>query len=495
MALIGWLGYRATKNLSDYILGGRRLGAVITALAVGASGMSGWLMMGFPGSVYTNGLSEIWILIGIVGGAWLLWTLVAARLRFYTEKFNNALTIPEYLCQRFEDKHNSLRLVAAITILVFFTLYCASGVVAGARLFQNVFSVSYTSAMWIGAAVTIVYVFFGGYFAISWTDAIQASIMVLALILAPILLLSYSGGLTQSIQQVHLNNPLQTSWFGDKGWIAILSLLGWGLGCFGQPHILLRFMSAKSAQQIPVAKRLGLSWTTTCLIGAMAIGLLGISYFLTFPDRAAQVNANPELVFIEISKQLFNPWMTGFILAAILAAIMSTLSAQLLLCSSALTEDIYRTFFRKKASQSELIWIGRIGVLVIALFSVWLAKNPHVGILKLVGYAWAGFGAAFGPVILLSLLWPRMTQKAAFAGIILGATTVLIWSHYHWLQLYELIPGFFASLAAIFSISLLGTKPSVELLQKITIINQEFKVLSGSKLQVKEQAVKLLESD
>ena len=454
---IGWLGYLGTKNLSDYILGGRSLGSFVTALSAGASDMSGWLLMGLPGAIYLSGLSESWIAIGLVIGAYLNWRFVAGRLRLYTERAGNALTLPDYFASRFEDKSNILRIFTTLVILVFFTIYCASGVVAGARLFENMFGMPYQTALWVGALCTIAYVFIGGFLAVSWTDTIQASMMITALILAPIMAyLAVQGQLQPGQDWAAIVPADKFDLMKGATFTGIVSLLAWGLGYFGQPHILVRFMAASSVDTIPQARRISMSWMILCLMGAVAVGFVGIPYFLAHPEGAAAVNANSETVFMELAKQLFNPWIAGGLLAAILAAVMSTLSCQLLVCSSALTEDIYRTFLRKDATQKELVWIGRIMVLLIALVAIYIAGNPESRVLGMVSYAWAGFGAAFGPIVILSLFWSRMTRNGALAGIIVGAVTVLVWKQYGWLGLYEIIPGFILSGLAIVLVSRMG---------------------------------------
>jgi sodium/proline symporter len=466
MLLIGWLGYYSTSNLSDYILGGRRLGKVVTALAAGASDMSGWLLMGLPGLIYLSGLSGAWIAIGLVTGAWCNWKFVALRLRLFTEKFGNALTIPEYLSNRFEDKKHYLRISAAAIILIFFTIYCSSGVVASARLFQNVFNIEYETAIYIGTFATIAYVFIGGFLAVSWTDTIQASLIITALIFTPLVMIYHNGGVTQSLNIIQEMKPAHSSLFANLTIIEALSLVAWGLGYFGQPHILVRFMATSKPKNIPGSRRISITWMIFCLLGAIAVGYFGIAYFALHPDIAAPVNNNPENVFIETAKYLFNPWIAGFLLAAILAAIMSTLSCQLLMCSSALTEDLYKTFFRKNASQKELVYIGRLMVFVVACIAILMAKNPNNGVLDLVSYAWAGFGDAFGPLIIFSLLWSRMTEKGALAGLIVGAVTVLIWRQYTWFGIYEIIPGFILASIAIVAVSLLTRPPSASVVQK-----------------------------
>ena len=319
---IGALGYLGTKNLSDYILGGRSLGSVVTALSAGASDMSGWLLMGLPGAVYQSGLSESWIAIGLIAGAWLNWRLVAGRLRLYTERAGNALTLPDYFAHRFEDENNILRIVTAMVILVFFTVYCASGVVAGARLFENMFGMPYETALWVGALCTIAYVFVGGFLAVSWTDTIQAAMMITALLLAPVIAYLAVQGQLQPGQDWHsLIDADKFDLFKGQTAIGILSLAAWGLGYFGQPHILVRFMAAASVRHIPNARRIGMTWMVLCLGGAVAVGFVGIAYFAVSPAGADAVNANAETVFMELAKQLFNPWIAGALLAAILAAV------------------------------------------------------------------------------------------------------------------------------------------------------------------------------
>jgi sodium/proline symporter len=460
MVGIGFAAWRRTKNLDDYILGGRSLGSYVTAMSAGASDMSGWLLLGLPGALYASGVSEGWIAIGLVLGAWCNWKYVAAPLRAYTEQTSNALTLPDYFTHRFEDRSKLLRILSAVVILVFFAIYSASGIVAGARLFEAVFAVPYAQALWVGAAATILYTLVGGFLAVSWTDTVQATLMIFALLLAPIVVIVASGGPAASIALIEQANPANLDLFRGAGLVGIVSLLAWGLGYFGQPHILARFMAAESVAAIPAARRIGMTWMVLCLAGAMAVGFFGIAYFAANPAQAATVTANPERVFIELSRLLFNPWIAGVLLSAILAAIMSTLSCQLLVCSSALTEDFYKGFLRKDAGQSELVWVGRAMVLLVSLLAIWLASDPDSRVLGLVSYAWAGFGAAFGPVVLFSLFWKGMTRNGALAGMVVGAVTVLVWKQGGWLGLYEIVPGFlFASLAIVVA-SRIGPPPS-----------------------------------
>lgn len=479
MLLIGWFGYRATANLSDYILGGRSLGSLVTALSAGASDMSGWLLMGLPGAVFATGLSAAWIAIGLCIGAWLNWRFVAARLRVYTEKVGNALTLPDYFTQRFEDRSQLLRIVTALVILVFFTIYCASGVVAGARLFESMFGMDYRLALWIGAFATMAYVFIGGFLAVSWTDTVQASLMITALILAPLMVIHADGGVAASSAVIEAARPAALDMLASLDTIAIVSLLAWGLGYFGQPHILVRFMAAESVKTIPKARRIGMTWMVLCLGGAVAVGFFGIAFFGQRPELAANVNANAETVFLEVAKLLFNPWVGGILLAAVLAAVMSTLSCQLLVCSSALTQDLYKTFLRPQASQRELVWFGRAMVFAVTVIAILVAQDPGSKVLGLVSYAWAGFGAAFGPLVLLSLVWPRMTRNGALAGMVVGAVTVLVWQHTQWFGLYEIVPGFGLAALAIIAVSLLDTPPSARQQQVHAEVDQEIATHGG----------------
>jgi sodium/proline symporter len=460
MVGIGIAAWRHTRNLSDYILGGRRLGSFVTAMSVGASDMSGWLLMGLPGAVYATGLSESWIAIGLCLGAWFNWWLVAGRLRVYTELTHDALTLPDYFTYRFEDASRLLRVMSALVILVFFTIYCASGMVAGARLFERTFGLSYSIALWASVVATIAYVCAGGFLAVSWTDAVQATLMIFALLVAPVVILVHVGGVRPALAAIRAVDPALTDWFRGTSFISLLSLMAWGLGYFGQPHILTRFMSAQSIRTIPQARRLGMTWMVLCLLGAMAAGFFGIAFFAAHPDQGAPVQANRETVFITLAQVLFNPWMAGILLSAILAAIMSTLSCQLLICSSVLTEDCYKAFIRPAAAQTELVWIGRGMVLLVSLLALSIASNPEHRVLGLVGYAWAGFGSAFGPVVLLSLMWPRMTRNGALAGMLTGALMVMVWRHGGWWGLYEMVPGFLAATVAILLVSLLDRAPS-----------------------------------
>ena len=462
MVVIGFVAWRRTRTFDDYILGGRSLGPYVTALAAGASDMSGWLMMGLPGALYLTGASEGWIAVGLIIGAWFNWRFVAGPLRVYTERANNALTLPDYFTHRFEDRSKLLRILSALVILVFFAIYCASGIVAGARLFESMFGLPYGQAMLWGALVTIVYTFIGGFLAVSWTDTVQASLMIFALLLVPSFAIAGVGGPAASLALIEQVDPARLAWIGAGGLVAVVSALAWGLGYFGQPHVLARFMAADDLATIPRARRIAMTWMVACLAGAVATGLAGIAWFAQHPELAGPVDANPERVFIALAEHLFNPWIAGIVLSAILAAIMSTLSAQLLVCSSALTEDFYRGFVRPKAGHRELVWFGRAMVLAVAMLAIWIARDPDSRVLGLVSYAWAGFGAAFGPVVLLSVFWQRMTRNGALAGMLAGAATVLLWKQTG-SALYEMVPGFLAGTVAVVVFSLLDKLPSASI--------------------------------
>lgn len=457
MLWIGYYAYKRTSNLSDYMLGGRNLGPMVTALSAGASDMSGWLLMGLPGAMYATGISASWIAIGLTLGAWANWLWVAPRLRSYTEIANNSITIPGYLENRFDDKSKILRLISGLVIMVFFTFYVSAGMVSGGVLFESTFGISYQTGLIIITAVTVAYTLFGGFLAVSLTDAVQGFIMFLALILVPVVTITTIGGLDTSFTEIRSIDPALLNIFTGISFLGIVSLFAWGLGYFGQPHIIVRFMAITHVQEIKKARRIGMSWMIFSVCGAMFTGLIGLAYYsingLTLDD--------PETIFIVLGEILFHPIITGFLISAILAAIMSTVSSQLLVTSSSLTEDLYKTFFKRHASDKELVFIGRTSVLLVSVVALSLAWTKNATILDLVGYAWAGFGASFGPVILLSLYWKRMTKWGALAGMLVGAITVIVWSNVGLSGfLYEMIPGFMLSLLAVYVVSLMTPKPS-----------------------------------
>ncbi|MGG4490883.1 sodium/proline symporter PutP [Metabacillus idriensis] len=459
MLLIGFYAYKkSTDDVSGYMLGGRGLGPAVTALSAGASDMSGWMLMGLPGAMYTTGLSSMWIAVGLTVGAYLNYILVAPRLRTYTEVADDSITIPDYFENRFKDKTRILRFVSAIVILIFFTLYTSAGLVSGGLLFESSFKLDYMTGMLLTAGVVVAYTLFGGFLAVSLTDFVQGIIMFLALVLVPIVAFTNLGGVGPTFDTIRAMDPTYLDIFKGTSVIGIIGFLAWGLGYFGQPHIIVRFMAISSIKELKPARRIGMGWMIISVFGAMLTGLVGIAYV----DQTATTLADPETIFIKFAQVLFHPLITGFLLAAILAAIMSTISSQLLVTSSALTEDFYKTFFRREAKDKELVLVGRLSVLLVAIIGVMLSLTPSDTILSLVGYAWAGFGSAFGPAVLLSLYWKRMTKWGALAGMIVGAVTVLIWVNVPALKefMYEMIPGFFLSLLAVYAVSLITSRPS-----------------------------------
>ena len=460
---LGAAAYRYTSNLKDYILGGRQLGGAVAALSAGASDMSGWLMLGLPGAIYASGLNQIWIAVGLVAGALLNWRFVARRLRRYTELAGDALTMPDYFENRFEDRSRLLRIASAVVILVFFTIYTSAGLVSGAILFEQVFALDYHVALVIGAASILSYTALGGFLGVCWTDTVQGIMMFLALLIVPAIAISTMGGWEATLASAAPVAPRGVfDAFHDTTVIGAVSLMAWGLGYFGQPHILARFMALRDARDMPEAQMIGMTWMVLALYGAVATGLAGIGYFAAAPLE------NPETVFLALSQALFTPWVAGVLLAAVLAAIMSTVSSQLLVSSSVIAEDFWKRLLRPQAEAKELLRVGRLSVVAISVVAFLLALDRESSVLSLVAYAWAGFGAAFGPVVLLSLFWVRMTRNGALAGMLVGAVTVIVWKQLSGglFDVYEILPGFILASMAVVVVSLAGTAPSAEVLAR-----------------------------
>ena len=465
MMAIGVYYYRRTQNMSDYFLGNRKLGAWVTSLSAEASDMSGWMLMGVPGFAYLAGLNAGWIAIGIAIGTWANWQFVAARLRQYTEIAGNALTLPEFLQNRYKDTSNLLRIVPAVFILIFFILYTSSGFVAAGKLFETVFGLPFQFAIFLGAGSVVFYTLIGGFLAVSRTDFIQGVMMFFAILLVPICAAMSLGGFGDTVNAISaykesMFQPLTKPDGSSMGVIELISLLAWGLGYFGQPHILVRFMAIKSTKEIPQATRIAMTWVVLSLAAAVAVGMVGTVYLSTTLE-----GTNAETVFLLMTNQLFPPIVAGLVLSAVLAAIMSTASSQLLVAASAFAQDFYKTLIRKDAEQSELVWISRASVLIIASIAVFLGFNPDSFILDMVAYAWAGFGAAFGPAILMSLFWRRTTRNGIIAGIIVGGVTVLAWKQFELFGLYEIVPGFVFALIAIWLVSKLDSEPDSDILE------------------------------
>lgn len=465
MMFIGFYFYNRTKNISDYVLGGRGLNPVVAALSAGASDMSGWLLLGLPGLMFSIGISGSWIAIGLTIGAFFNWHYIAQPLRIFTEKMDNSITIPGFLANRF--KSVNLRVVSAFVILVFYTLYASSGLVGGAKLFEATFDLDYQTALIVGTVVIVGYTFLGGYNAVSWTDFFQGTLMMLALLVVPMVVINDLGGFSKTVDAIRaINTDYLDIWTGTT-LIGILSLLAWGLGYFGQPHILVRFMSINRAENVSTAKMVGMTWMIISIIGSLMVGFFGIAYV-----SAHNINLeDSEKIFITLSELLLNPWIAGFVLAAILAAIMSTIDSQLLVSSSCLTRDIYEKMIKQHASDKELVWIGRATVIAIALIAYLISTNQDSTVLSLVAYAWAGFGAAFGPVIILSLYNKSISAVGAISGMITGAATVLIWKQLEGgiFELYEILPGFILAFIAILVFSKLfpAKKEIVDTFEKV----------------------------
>lgn len=452
---------RSTGDISGYLLGGRRLRPSVAALSAGASDMSGWLLLGLPGAAFLAGLSAAWIAVGLFVGALANYLIVAPRLRVHTEHTGDAITIPEYFEKRFDDRSHALRVISSVVIIIFFTLYTSAGIVSGGKLFETAFGADYELGLWLTAGVVVTYTLFGGFLAVSLTDFVQGCIMFVALVLLPVVAFSQLGW--EFTGAMEAANPGAFDVMADMTALAIVSSLAWGLGYFGQPHIIVRFMAVRSVRDVPTMRNIGMSWMGVALVGAIGTGLIGATYVV----RTATPLADPETIFILLADVLFHPLITGFLLAALLAAIMSTISSQLLVSSSSLTEDFYRIYLRRGASQKELVTIGRISVIAVALVAIWLAYDPDSNILNLVANAWAGFGAAFGPIVILSLTWKRLTRNGALAGIIVGAATVLFWIYVPVLPdgaalsslLYEIVPGFVLCGLTAILVSLAGAPP------------------------------------
>jgi sodium/proline symporter len=453
LLLIGVVAWRRTRNLADFVLGGRTLGSWVAALSASASDMSGWLLLGLPGYAYLAGLESFWLGLGLLIGTWFNWRLVAARLRTASEAAGNALTLPEYLSNRFNDNSGMIRIASSFFILLFFLFYTSSGLVAGGKLFEAVFGMPYLWAVSSGAFIIVLYTAFGGFLAVSWTDLFQGLLMLLALVAIPLYGTIEVGGFANLWATIETSHPERLNPLTDRhgeplGTIAIFSLMAWGLGYFGQPHILARFQAIKESGFVPKAQRIAVSWVLITLTAACLVGLVGIPVF-------ESPLADAEKVFIRLVELMFHPLVAGVCLAAILAAIMSTADSQLLVSSSTFTGDLYRLLFRKQATEAELMIVGRLAVLTIAFIAFLLAMDHESKVLDLVSYAWAGFGAAFGPAVLLSLYWRGMNRWGALAGILSGGMTVVVWKPLQGglFDLYEIVPGFIISLIMILLVS------------------------------------------
>ena len=479
MLAIGLYSFKQTDEYEDYMLAGRNLHPFPAALSAGASDMSGWLLMGLPGAIYMLGFSELWMAIGLLIGAWVNWWITAPRLRAYTEVANNSITLPSFLENRFHDRTHALRVIAGVVILVFFTFYVSSGMVAGGRYFESTFSGDYMTGLIVIAGVTVAYTFIGGFLAVSYTDMVQGIIMFISLLLVPIVALlamddpsaiwTYQTENAYGLESIE-PNPHWFSLFTGVSFVTIVSNLAWGLGYFGQPHIIVRFMALRSPSDAKAGMRYGIGWMFLCLIGAVFVAIIGPAFFGMDPSIAITDQTNFETIFLDMGRILFHPLIAGLVLTAVLAAIMSTISSQLLVVSSALIEDIYKGMMNKNASDSLLKNLSRISVVVVAIFAVIIAANPDAGILALVEFAWAGFGASFGPVILGALFWRRLNAAGAAAGLTTGAIVAFIWGglpSFGIIEkpfgLYEMIPGVAANVIVMIIVTLATKEPSREI--------------------------------
>ena len=482
MIWIGAMFMKKNTSSEDYFLGGRSLNGWVAALSAQASDMSGWMLMGLPGSIYALGTGQVWIGIGLCLGTIANWLLVAGPLRKYTIKAKNSMTLPEFFTNRFRDEKRVLLGVSSVVIVIFFVVYTASAFASGGKLFNSIFGIDYHVAILIGAFVILIYTFMGGFLAVCTTDFVQGLLMLVAVLAVP-LIAFFVMGPSNFASNLASTGVDPTSYFdllqenGTKiTGVSVISSLAWGLGYFGMPHILVRFMAIKDDAELKKSKKVAIVWVILGLGFACFIGVLGRAYLAVKHG----VIDDSEKVFIEMIKQLFTDdlslaFIAGIFLAAILAAIMSTADSQLLVASSAISEDIYKGIAKKDASETAVLAVGRIATVVVALIALLIAWNPDSSVMQLVSDAWAGFGAAFGPLVLCALFWRRTNLPGALAGIISGAAVVILWDYIPLVAgdtianvtgLYSLVPGFFISLACIIVVSLLTKAPSEEILKE-----------------------------
>ena len=477
IAMIAYFSSRATKKLSDYVLGGRKLSAAVTALGAGASDMSSWLLMALPGFVYVSGLNVIWMPVALVLGAYANWLIVAKRLRIYTEVANDSLTLAAYLGNRFDDQTSKLRLVTSIAILIFFTFYSVAGFVSGALLLEHTFNISYHTALLVMGGVIVSYTAVGGFLAVNRVDFFQGMLMFFALLVVPITAFNALDGMHNALISLRELSVDHLNIFYDVKLLSVISLFAWGLGYFGQPHINVRFMAVKSVKELPIARMICMTWMFISLVGAILTGLVGYLFYIDAPLN------EPETVFIALSQDLFNPWMSGILLSAVLSAIMSTVSAQILMSASILVEDIYHGLLAKQASETKFVLLSRISLVLVSALAIILAMDPERTILQSVAFAWSGLGASFGPVTILSLYWRRMNLAGAIAGIITGMLMVILWEWMATLNVwifasqdllpgFVILPGFLSSTCAIIIVSLLSDPPGNNIVDKYDLVGR-----------------------
>jgi sodium/proline symporter len=468
---IGFCFYRKSASIEDYLLGGRGMGSWVTALSAQASDMSGWLLMGLPGAIYLAGMGEVWIAIGLFVGTVLNWKLVSTRLRVYTQK-TNAITLPCFLETRFRDPTGLLRTFSVVITLVFFAIYASSGLVASGLLFESSFGVSYLKAVVIGGLIIVAYTFLGGFLAVCWTDLLQGTLMVVAIVVVPAMGYHAVGG-AAAIEEAITLKRVSTSLMpqGKSLFVAactILSTMAWGLGYFGQPHILVRFMSVKSPAKLGKSMAIAIVWVFVSLAGAVAVGLIGMAMFDNLKD------GEQEKVFIYMIARLFNPWIGGILLAAILSAIMSTIDSQLLVSSSALSQDVYLKTARKGASEKDIVWVGRGCVIVTFIVALIIALACDSTVLEIVAFAWAGLGAAFGPLVLFALFSRRTSWRSALAGMVTGTAVLVSWKLAGLGdKMYEIVPGFAANCVTILLLNFFIGQKDQRILQEFDDVVNE----------------------
>ena len=505
---IGFFFSKRQQDLGDYYLGGRKMNKWVVALSAQASDMSGWLLMGLPGAVYVGGVSEAWIGVGLLAGTYLNWKIVAHRLRRYSKLCGDSITIPDFICNRFRDRTGVSRIVAAVIILVFFTFYTASGFVSCAKLFTSTFGVpetvslcgvslsGYTMSLLVGAVVVVSYTLMGGYMAVCWTDFIQGTLMFIAVVVVPAVVICEAGGFAATVNALNEVNPYLQSIFTSAstakaaGFIGLVSCLAWGLGYFGMPHILVRFMSIDSPAEVKGSRRIAMTWVTISLAAAVVIGLVFHVYLARRGLTLEQVGGDGEKCFMVMINGIFNGGFlsricAGVLLSSIMAAIMSTADSQLLVSASSFSNDFYRVVLRKEASNRELIVVSRVAVGTVALVAALMAMNTQSDffkvVMKMVSFAWAGFGAAFGPLVILALFWRRVNLAGAISGMVVGASTCFVWKFvlsdcaesHPIFGLYELAPGFAFAFIATVVVSLLTKPPQKEVTDEFEAIAKE----------------------
>ena len=471
---IGFAFSKKSHHVSDYFLGGRQMGSWLTALSAQASDMSSWLLMGLPGAVYLSGISSGWIAIGLGIGTYLNWLIVAKRLRSYSQVAGDAITIPQYFQNRFDEDSKAVRIVCAVIIFIFFLIYTASGFNAAAKLLNTVFGIRYHIGLTVGAVVILAYTFMGGYFAVVWTDFFQGMLMFFALLIVPIVAYAAIGAESfESITSAKVGY-MDLMANGDQPYrfVDIVSNLAWGLGYFGMPHILVRFMSIKSTDLIKKSRIIAMVWVIISLAASVAVGCIGYVY-LEKIGAAPLDKVSAETIFMVLVQKLTPGLVAGILLCAIVSAIMSTSDSQLLVTASAITNDIYAITAKNKPSDKHLLMLSRIAIAVVAIIAYVIALDPDNTVMDLVANAWAGFGAAFGPAMILSLFWRRMTMNGALAGMISGAAVVMLWNKFLTAStgIYELLPAFFISLVLIVVVSLADKHPTKKVLDRFDKVN------------------------